>query len=210
MAKTIIESREYRYLIAACHKVNELANDIRDKDQKKKFLMRGYPPTVEQLIEHDVSENFRKYFPYLLYYHEPDICSFVIEDDAFIRVKKHINGLFKDCLVIEEAPRTEGKFIVSSDLYDRSLEENEKMCSEYLNGLNEYEISTFYNRFPLTLERVQALDIEKNIERIFPYIMSFADPSLVRKNPLMSGDDGELIRKYTQNVMYHCLDFEEE
>ena len=73
MHKVQLTWDEYDKMVELAHHVNEVADDIYERDQKKKFLMRSCPPTVQQLLDHHVEENFEKYLPLLIYFYEPEL-----------------------------------------------------------------------------------------------------------------------------------------
>ena len=185
--------------------VNKLADDILDRDQKKKFLMRSYPPSVEQMKDHHVEQNFNRYFPYLVYYHEPDLSGFLVEDKEVIEMRKYINTLFKENLFVkEEGAET---YCVPSDLYDDMVDYNEKFCKEYESKLDKYEKFIFCGDSVFTLERLQSTNVKLNLERFLPFILRFSEPSLNKESKLRMGDDLPYIERYLKTVLYTHLDF---
>lgn len=201
----IIASSAYRKQVLIAQKVNELSDDVQDKDQKKKFLMRGYPPTVEQLETHNVADNFITYFPYLLYYHETELHFFNNDEGSFEETREYISDLFKTHLVIEEEERKTGPMEISEDDYEYMLKNINRVCRDSVseNNLSNYEYYTFYGEHFPTLERIQSLDVKANFERLFPFLMKYREPSLM---DVKGNTEGTAIRNYLCDVFFECLE----
>ena len=204
----IITSLGYRKQVEIAQKVNELSDDVTDKDQKKKFLMRGYPPTVEQLSQHHVFENFVKFFPYLLYYHESDLHIFPPEDSDFYATREYISSLFKGILRVEEAERKKSPMLISVDEYDDMVEHNREKCGQSLRHLTKYERDALCGRAFPTLERIQSLDVRQNFERLLPFLIMYREPQLMKIEK--ENVEGMAIRKYLRDVFYDCLEFTDD
>ena len=205
MDKLIIASSEYRHYVEVGKEINRMAADVRDKDQKKKFLMRGYPPTVEQLEDHKAYENLEMFLPYFVYYHEPDLCDFLYDSPEIRATKNYLNHLFKERLYIEAAERDK-PYVVDSDTYDEMVDHNKAVCVAHLKDLTKEEASVLYPKQNITLERVESLDIAVNIERFLPFVLRMAEPKL----SAIPGRDRELIRKYLMNVLVDAIEFKED
>ena len=205
MDKLIISSYEYRHYVELGIEVNNMAADIRDKDQKKKFLMRGYPPTVEQLEAHDAYKNLEKYLPYFVYYHEPDLSGFLFDSPEIRATRNYLNKLFKERLSIDSIEREE-PYLVDSDLYDEMVENNRKYCQTHLKDLTKEEAMVLYPKNDITLERIESLDIAANIDRFLPFVLRMAEPKL----STIPGRDRYLIRKYLMDVLVDAIEFKED
>ena len=208
MQPIIITSEKYRHYVEVAKKINEIADNVYDKDQKKKFLMRGYPPTVDQLMMHNVDENMGKFISYLIYYHEYDISDFIYKDEMWNETNKYINDLIKENVVIQEAERGNKKMTVSFDDFDEMIEKNAEMCKKEYPKLTNYEKDIFYGNTPITLERLQSVDPHVEFERLLPFLLRIQDPTLSKNSVLLQGLDGALIKKYLQHLFYDCLELQ--
>jgi len=198
---------DYRMYVQLAMKVNEYTNDMQERDQKKKFLLRAYPPTVEQLMGH-LPQNMDLYLPYLIYYHEPDLCT-VVDDESFGEIKEYLNGLFKKYVTIEQGVR-ESPYVVSDALYDRMTDKNDYACSAAMPALDAYEMDVYSFEMPLTLERVLSTDPAVNLERFLPFYLKMAELPDTIDTMVTSSPDWPLIRKFARDILYENLDFEDE
>lgn len=205
-----IRSEEYRLHVLVGKRVNRVAEDVLDKDQKRKFLMRGYPPTVERMEAHDVQNNLRKYLPYLVYYHEPDLTPFLSQTEEVQAMSRYINNAFKLNLEIEARPADDVHVVISDEKYDYIMTHNDEACVKAYKNMNAYERDVFVREYPLTFERLQSVDVAYNTERFLPFLLRVTEPSLHIKNKHIMGPDWELICDYVRNILYEHLDFADE
>lgn len=204
-----IDSAQYRHQIFVAKQVNFVADNILEKDQKKKFLMRGYPPVPEQLEEHEVGINFEKYFPYLLYYYEPDIYPWVHEAEEYEDTMEYLRDLFHEQLEIV-SPEREEPLLITDEEYDELVNNNFEKRQEALKKLSEYEKDIFSFTHDLTLERLQSADVAINLERFLPFLMQIAEPSLNKHIPIKSEKDWPEVKKYVNDILAAHMEFADE
>ena len=99
MQKIRIKFQDYKQMADVAHMVNILSDDIKERNQKKKFLMRWYVPSPAELEAHNVRGNFARYMPYLIYFREPGACR-TDDKEALEELRGYIDGLFRECLEV--------------------------------------------------------------------------------------------------------------
>ena len=205
-----IKPEEYRYYVLVANKINDIAEDLQDKDQKRKFLMRNCPPSVEQLESHHVRERLPDFLPYLVYYHEPDLSYFLGDYPEVGSMRRYIRGLFRSHVEIVQSERANGPLRLTYDDYDRIAEAGSAELLPYLNGLTPYEKDVLCFKHELTLERFQSLDIAVNMERFLPFVIRMTDTAFAERHRSRQGPDWDEITRCARRILYDSLELYDE
>ena len=168
--------------------------------------MRGYPPSFDALHEHHVPKNLSLYFPYLVYYHEPDLCYSVPDVDELYELRLYINELFKENVVIKERDRKE-PCRVKESIYDYVLNHNDEACLRFAKKLTPYERGIFLSSHELTLERLKSAEPIAHIGRFYPFLVRLSEPSLSDKQEGKLGIDKDDIVSYIMDILYDHVEY---
>lgn len=91
-----ITESEYEHIVSLCEQIMKNTKDEKLMDYKMKFSNSAFYPTIEELMTHDIKDNFELYFPYLVYYQDVFNC----DDYEFHKSQEYIANLLYDMLDI--------------------------------------------------------------------------------------------------------------
>ena len=89
---------DYMKIVQICEKIDENTKSKQLYDQKQKLSNKENPPTVSDMIIHDVEGKLPQYFPYLVYYSEV----YDNPNPEFKETKNYINHLLRKHVQFEE------------------------------------------------------------------------------------------------------------
>lgn len=93
-----ISKSEYDTMVANAKRIQEYTDDANEARTVMKFTDRNNFPTVEEMKQHDVIHNLRKYLPFLIYYHTQEV--FASDVEELERSKEYINEVLSEFLEI--------------------------------------------------------------------------------------------------------------
>ena len=95
-----IPRSKYNDLLKFAKMISKATDDPYEARNEIKFFQKNSYPTIQEMIDHDIENNVRKYLPYILFFTQSE--AFDSTDKEFLEVREYINEIVEKYVILIE------------------------------------------------------------------------------------------------------------